>query len=55
VDTCQVLVERGVPASVIERHDFGPVLRAREDVGPDDAAAVTERRIAVLAELEGLA
>jgi len=44
-----------VPASVIERHDFGPVLRAREDVGPDDAAAVTERRIAVLAELEGLA
>lgn len=53
--TCQVLVERGVPASVIERHDFGPVLRAREDVGPDDAAAVTERRIAVLAELEGLA
>ena len=30
VDTCQVLVERGVPASVIERHDFGPVLRARE-------------------------
>ena len=55
VDTCQVLVERGVPASVIERHDFGPVLRAREDVGPDDAAAVTERRIAVLGELEGLA
>ena len=55
VDTCQVLVERGVPASVIERHDFGPVLRAREDVGPDDAAAVTERRVAVLAELEGLA
>ena len=55
VDTCQVLVERGVPASVIERHDFGPVLRAREDVGPDDAAAVTERRVAVLGELEGLA
>ncbi len=53
--TCQVLVERGVPASVIERHDFGPVLRAREDVGPDDAAAVTERRVAVLGELEGLA
>ena len=55
VDTCQVLVERGVPASVIERHDFGPVLRAREDVGPDDAAAVTEHRVAVLGELEGLA
>ena len=55
VDTCPVLVERGVPASVIERHDFGPVLRAREDVGPDDAAAVTERRVAVLGELEGLA
>jgi V/A-type H+-transporting ATPase subunit A len=55
VDTCQVLVERRVPASVIERHDFGPVLRAREDFGPDDAAGVTERRVAVLQELEGLA
>ncbi|MDX5318503.1 MAG: V-type ATP synthase subunit A, partial [Actinomycetes bacterium] len=55
VDTCQVLVERGVPASVIERHDFGPVLRAREDFRHDDAAGVSERRVAVLGELEGLA
>ncbi|MGM0385692.1 MAG: V-type ATP synthase subunit A [Actinomycetota bacterium] len=55
VDACQVLVERGVPASVIERTDFGPVLRAREDMGPDDDAGVAERRATVLKDLEGLA
>lgn len=55
VDTCEVLVERGVPASVVERTDFGQVLRAREDTGPDDAAGVAERRAAVLKDLEVLA
>ncbi|MCA1783349.1 MAG: V-type ATP synthase subunit A [Intrasporangiaceae bacterium] len=54
VDTCQNLVERGTPATVIERHDFGPVLRVREDVGPDDAAGVAARRATVLRDLQEL-
>ncbi|WP_406471027.1 V-type ATP synthase subunit A [Streptomyces hirsutus] len=54
VDRCRELVEAGVPASVIEEVDFGPLLRAREDVGPDDAAGVAARRDAMLAVLAGM-
>ncbi|WP_338674836.1 V-type ATP synthase subunit A [Streptomyces sp. SCSIO 30461] len=54
VDLCRELVGAGVPASVIEEADFGPLLRAREDVGPDDAAGVAGRRDAMLASLAGL-
>lgn len=55
VDACQHLIERGVPATLVERADFGPVLRAREETGPDDAGAVASRRDAALGALEELA
>jgi V/A-type H+/Na+-transporting ATPase subunit A len=40
VDDCAAKVAQGLPAAAIERLDFGPLLRAREDSGPDDADAV---------------
>jgi V/A-type H+/Na+-transporting ATPase subunit A len=52
VASCEELVSRGVPAATVEEVDFSAVLRAREDVGPDDAAGVRARRDAVLARLE---
>jgi len=54
VDTCQQLVERGVPATTIEQADHGPVLRAREETGPADAAGVTSRRADIVRRLEKL-
>ncbi|MDH6235354.1 V-type ATP synthase subunit A [Cryobacterium sp. CG_9.6] len=42
VDACQQRIESGVPATVIEQMDLRPVLRAREDVGPADAAGVAD-------------
>lgn len=54
VDACQELVERGVAATTVERADLGPVLRAREETGPGDAAAVTARSAQVLKALEAL-
>lgn len=54
VDACQGLVERGVAATTIEQSDFGPVLRAREETGPSDAAAVKDRSGEVLKALEDL-
>ncbi|WP_381560579.1 V-type ATP synthase subunit A [Streptomyces eurythermus] len=52
-DRCQELVDSGVPAASVEEVDFGPLLRAREDTGPQDAAGVTARRDALLARLGG--
>jgi V/A-type H+-transporting ATPase subunit A len=54
VDACQRLVERGVAATTIEQADLGPVLRAREETGPSDAAAVKTRSGEVLKALEAL-
>lgn len=54
VDACQRLVERGVAATTVEQNDFGPVLRAREEAGPSDAAAVRARSVEVLRSLEAL-
>nr|WP_107288429.1 V-type ATP synthase subunit A [Streptomyces sp. NBRC 110611] len=51
VDRCRELVDSGVPAAAVEEADFGPVLRAREEVGPHDAAGVAARRDIVLARL----
>ena len=48
---CRELAAAGVPAATLEDADFTPVLRAREETGPDDVAAVTARRDAVLAAL----
>lgn len=54
VDACQKLVERGVAATTVEQTDLGPVLRAREETGPSDAAAVKARSGEVLKVLEAL-
>jgi V/A-type H+/Na+-transporting ATPase subunit A len=54
VDACQRLVERGVAATTIEQSDFGPVLRAREETGPSNAAAVAARSGEMLNALETL-
>jgi V/A-type H+-transporting ATPase subunit A len=50
-DRCRELVDSGVPAASVEEVDFGPLLRAREDTGPHDAAGVAARRDAMLAGL----
>ncbi|MER6622893.1 V-type ATP synthase subunit A [Streptomyces sp. NPDC000931] len=50
-DRCHELVDSGVPAASVEQLDFGPLLRAREDTGPQDAGGVTARRDAMLARL----
>ncbi|WP_262386808.1 V-type ATP synthase subunit A [Streptomyces sp. TRM49041] len=50
-DRCRELVDSGVPAASVEEADFGPLLRAREDTGPHDAAGVAARRDAMLAKL----
>jgi len=54
VDTCQHLVEQGVPATTIEQADHGPVLRAREETGPTDAAGVSARKAEIVRGLEEL-
>ena len=45
-------VERGVPVSVIEEVDYAPLLRAPEQVGPDDVADLS-RTITSLSEAIG--
>lgn len=50
-DRCRELVDSGVPATSIEAIDFGPLLRAREDTDPHDAAGVAARQDAMLARL----
>lgn len=54
VDACQSLVARGVAATTIEDLDFGPVLRARDELGPSDAEGVYSRRVEFLKRLEQL-
>jgi V/A-type H+-transporting ATPase subunit A len=54
VDTCQRLVERGVPATVIEEFDFGPLIRIRDEVGPTETDTIATRRDEVLRDLEEL-
>ncbi|MFZ5869269.1 MAG: V-type ATP synthase subunit A [Actinomycetota bacterium] len=54
VDRCQTLVDSGVPATSIEVLDFGPLVRAREEAGPDDAAGVRKHGETMLARLEDL-
>jgi V/A-type H+-transporting ATPase subunit A len=54
VDACQALIERGVAATTIEQADFGIVLRAKDEIGPADAAGVRERTAKAIAQLETL-
>ena len=54
-DRCLSLIEQGVPASVIEEVDWGPIVRARDETDPGDVAGVEERRDQVLGSLGQLA
>jgi V/A-type H+-transporting ATPase subunit A len=54
-DRCRDLLARGVPASVIEEVDMSPILRAREQVAPDDPERIAATRDAVLDRLEATA
>jgi len=40
VARCRELVDAGVPPARVEEVDFSPVLRAREEADPHDAATV---------------
>jgi V/A-type H+/Na+-transporting ATPase subunit A len=51
VDRCQELVDRGTPVSTLEEVDFGPLVRAREETGADDADGVRQRGDLVLSAL----
>lgn len=51
VARCRELVGSGLPAAAVEEADFAPLLRARDEVGPHDAAGVAARRDAVLSRL----
>lgn len=51
---CEELVESGLPASTVEEADFGPLIRAREETGPDDADGVRQRGQRMLAALGAL-
>jgi V/A-type H+-transporting ATPase subunit A len=54
-DRARALVDRGVPAAMIEEVDVTPVLRVRELAGPDDTARVRDARDMVLARLDAQA
>ena len=41
-DTAVQLSRSGVPASIIEEFDYGPLIRAKDTTGPDDAAGVAQ-------------
>ncbi|GAA0717275.1 V-type ATP synthase subunit A [Dactylosporangium roseum] len=50
-ERCHALVDAGVAPSAVESADFGRLVRAREELGPDDAEGVGPRHDAILAEL----
>jgi len=52
-DSCREAARAAGPAAV-EAVDFGPLLRARDEAGPDDLEIVARRRDQVLAELGAL-
>ncbi len=54
-DTARSLGRAGVPASVIEGFDLGPLVRAKETVGADDDAAVERIASEVIRDLQELA
>ncbi|WP_432826548.1 V-type ATP synthase subunit A [Dactylosporangium sp. CA-092794] len=51
-ERCHARVDAGLDPAEIERFDFGPLLRAREETGPGDAAGVAGRAARVLAALD---
>jgi len=54
IDTCRELVAGGVAAQLIEETDFGKLIRARDDSGPDDTAVVVQRRNQIVETLREL-
>lgn len=54
IDRCQVTVAAGVPATLVEELDFGPLIRAREESGPHDTAAARDGRDEIIARLSEL-
>ncbi len=54
IDTCRELVAGGVAAQLIEEADFGKLIRARDDAGPDDIALAVQRRNQIVETLRGL-
>ena len=55
VDRCRSLVDAGLPAATVEELDFGPLLRAREETGPEDVDGVREHQRDMLARLSEVA
>jgi V/A-type H+-transporting ATPase subunit A len=54
IDTCRELVAGGVAAQLIEETDFGKLIRARDDSGPDDTAVAVQRRNQIVETLREL-
>ncbi len=50
-DRCLELISQGLPASMLDEVDFSPLIRARDDAGPDDVDTVTKHCDQVLAML----
>ncbi|MDN4483563.1 V-type ATP synthase subunit A [Demequina lignilytica] len=44
IDACHAAIARGVSATALERVDMGPVIRAAQDGGPEDATAIAATR-----------
>ena len=53
-DARRALAERGIEPAAIEALGFGDAMRARDESGPDDADAVDDARVALLAQLAAL-
>ena len=54
-DAATTVAAAGVPASLVEELDYGPLIRAKDTTAPDDATQVTAIAKQVLADLAGLA
>ena len=53
-DAALELGRRGVPASMIEGFDFGPLIRAKNELEPDDADDVERRTADIIEQLRAL-
>lgn len=54
IDRCDALIGSGVPAARIEETDFGELLRAAQETGPDDVQGVQDHLDVLLTRLEQL-
>lgn len=53
-DRARDLLDRGVPASMIEEVDLAPILRVREEAGPDETGSIEDVRAQALDRLGDL-